>query len=70
MLINNLTGSKGESETIESHLSYLSKIQRYQKNKKNYTLAERLHSVDSSIQRGDSKEEAIHKAITQYPYST
>ena len=68
--LHHLTGSKGESETIESHLSYLSEIQRYQKNKKNYTLAERLHSVDNSIQSGDSKEEAIHKAITQYPYST
>ena len=68
--LHHLTGSRGESETIESHLSYLSEIQRYQKNKKNYTLAERLHSVDSSIQNGDSKDEAIHKAITQYPYGT
>ena len=68
--LHHLTGSRGESETIESHLSYLSEIQRYQKNKKNYTLAERLHSVDSSIQNGDFKDEAIHKAITQYPYST
>ena len=68
--LHHLNGTKKESETIETHLSYLSGIQRYQKNKKNYTLAERLHSVDNSIQSGDSKEEAIHKAITQYPYGT
>ena len=67
--LHHLTGSRGESETIESHLSYLSEIQRYQKNKKNYTLAERLHSVSNSIQNNDPKEEAINKAITQYPYN-
>ncbi len=68
--LHHLTGSKGESETIESHLSYLSEIQRYQKNKKNYTLAERLHSVANSIQNGLSKEDAINKAITEFPYNS
>ncbi len=68
--LHHLNGSKKESETIESHLSYLSPPRRYyQKNRKNYTLAERLHSVSNSLQNNDSKEEAINKAITQYPYS-
>ncbi len=67
--LHHLSGSRGESETIESHLSYLSEIQRYQKNKKNYTLAERLHSVSNSLQNNDPKGEAINKAIAEFPYN-
>ena len=68
--LHHLSGFKKEAETIETHLSYLSDIQRYQKNKKNYTLAERLHSVANSIQNGFSKEDAINKAITEFPYNS
>jgi hypothetical protein len=67
--LHHLKGSKKDSETIESHLSYLSPPrQRYQTTKNNYTLAERLHSVANSIQSGNSKEEAINKAIAEFPY--
>lgn len=68
--LHHLNGTKKEAETIETHLSYLSDIQRYQKNKKNYTLAERLNSVANSIQNGLSKEDAINKAITEFPYNS
>ena len=67
--LHHLSGTKKESETIETHLSYLSGIQRYQKNKKNYTLAERLYSVANSIQSGVSKEDAINQAITEFSYN-
>lgn len=67
--LHHLKGTKREAETIETHLLYLSPRQRYQKNKKNYTLAERLHSVANSIQNSDSKEEAINKAIAEFPYN-
>lgn len=66
--IHHLRGSMGEMETVDSHKQYLEGKTRYQKNRNNYVVAQRIESVSNSLQSGAKMTKAINNAIKLYKF--
>jgi len=66
--IHHLRGSMGELETVESHKQYLDGKKRYQRNRNNYVVAERIESMTEALQNGKEVNQAIKEAIELYRF--
>lgn len=63
-------GIKGENETVERHIDYLTSIQQYQnKESNNYIVALRLKCVENLENQNFDRKNAISKCIAEYQFN-
>lgn len=54
--------------SVTAHLNYLKKISQYQKNSKNYVVAQRIHKLDFLVREKINFDTAIKEVVKEFPF--